>query len=87
MLLVGLGRERDFDDGKFRSAVGKAIAALKQTGVTDAVLCLSASVKQRDLAWRAAQSAIAATDATYRFERMKSKQEAGARRCGNSRCS
>ena len=76
VLMVGLGRERDFDDGKFRSAVGKAIAALKQTGVTDAVLCLSASVKQRDLAWRAAQSAIAATDATYRFERMKSKQEA-----------
>jgi leucyl aminopeptidase len=77
VLLVGLGRERDFDDGKFRTAVGKAIAALKQTGVTDAVLCLSANVKQRDLGWRAAQSAIAATDATYRFERMKSKQEVG----------
>ena len=40
------------------------------------MLCLSASVKRRDLAWRAAQSAIAATDATYRFDRMKSKQEA-----------
>jgi leucyl aminopeptidase len=75
VLLVGLGRERDFDDGKFRNAVGKAVAALKQTGVTDAVLCLSAGVKQRDIAWRAAQAAIAATDAAYRFDRMKSKRE------------
>ena len=80
VLLVGLGRERDFDDGKFRSAVGKAIAALKQTGVTDAVLCLSASVKQRDLAWRAAQSAIAATDATYRFEPHEKQAGSRARR-------
>ena len=75
VMLIGLGRERDFDEGKFRDVVGKAIAALKQTGVTEAVLCLSAGVKQRDLAWRAAQSAIAATDATYRFDRMKSKSE------------
>ena len=75
VLLVGLGREREFDDGKYRSAVTKAIAALKQTGVTDAVLCLSAGVKQRDIAWRAAQAAIAASDATYHFDRMKSKRE------------
>ena len=75
VLLVGLGREREFDDGKYRSAVTKAIAALKQTGVTDAVLCLPAGVKQRDIAWRAAQAAIAASDATYHFDRMKSKRE------------
>jgi leucyl aminopeptidase len=76
VLLVGLGRERDFEDGKFRDAVAKAIAALKQTGVTEAVLCLSAGVKGREVAWRAAQAAIAATDATYRFDRMKSKRAA-----------
>ena len=75
VLLVGLGRERDFEDGKFRDAVTKAIATLKHTGVTEAVLCLSAGVKERDVAWRAAQAAIAATDATYRFDRMKSKRE------------
>ena len=75
VLLVGLGREPEFDDAKFRSAAGKAIAALKQTGVTDAVLCLSAGVKQRDIAWRAAQAAIVATDVSYRFDHMKSKRE------------
>ncbi len=75
VMMVGLGRERDFDDGKYRQAIGKAISALKQTGVTEAVLCMTAGVKHRNLGWHAAQSAIAATDAIYRFDRMKSKQE------------
>ncbi len=75
VLLVGLGREREFDAGKFRQAVAKAIAALNQTGVVDAVLCLSANVTERGKAWHAAQAAIAATDAAYRFDRMKSKRE------------
>jgi leucyl aminopeptidase len=75
VLLVGLGGETEFDAGRFRQAVAKAIAALNQTGVTDAVLCLSASVKQRGTAWHATQAAIAAADAAYRFDRMKSKRE------------
>ena len=75
VLLVGLGRERELDAGKFRKAVSKAVAALKQTGVADAVLCLSAGVQGRDAAWCAMQAAIAATDTAYRFERMKSKRE------------
>ena len=73
VLLVGLGRERDFDDAKFRDVVGKAIVALKHTGVTDAVLCLSAKVKDRDTAWCATHAALAASEAMYRFDRMKSK--------------
>ena len=75
VLLVGLGRERDFDAAKFRDAVSKAITALKQTGVADAVLCLSADVKEHDRGWCATQAVIAASDAVYRFDRMKSKQE------------
>ena len=75
VLLVGLGRAGEFDAGKFRQAAGKAIAAMNQTGVVDAVLCLSATVEQRSIAWRATQSAIAATEAAYRFDRMKSKRE------------
>ena len=55
----------------FRSA----IAAMHQTGVKDAVLCLSAAVERRGTGWHAAQAAIAATDAAYRFDRMKSKHE------------
>ncbi len=76
VLLVGLGRERDFGEREFRDAVGKAARALDQTRVADAVLCLSAGVKQRDIAWRVSQAAIVAADAVYRFDRMKSKREA-----------
>src|SRR5688572_10971707 len=42
VLLVGLGREREFGDRAFREAVGSAIGALNQTGAADAVLCLTA---------------------------------------------
>ena len=75
VLLVGLGRAAEFDAGKFRQAVAKAIAAMHQTGVKDAVLCLSAAVERRGTGWHAAQAAIAASDAAYRFDRMKSKHE------------
>ena len=37
VLLVGLGRERDFDDKAFVRANGAAIKALRKTGATDAV--------------------------------------------------
>ncbi len=75
VLLVGLGREREFGDGAFRDAVGYAVRALNQTGAADALLCLSADVKKRDLAWRINQAVAAASAAAYRFDTMKSKRE------------
>jgi leucyl aminopeptidase len=75
VLLVGLGPERDFDDRGFRNAVSQAVNAINQSGADDAVLCLSAVVKGRDIAWRVCQAAIVAGDMTYRFNRMKSKRE------------
>ena len=76
VLLIGLGRERDFGARRFREAISSAVRALSQTGVTDAALCLSADVKQHDSAWRARQAAIVAGEAAYRFDRMKSKRVA-----------
>ena len=75
VLLVGLGRAHDFGAGRFRDAVRNAVRALGQTGIADAVLCLSAEVKEHDAGWRIRQAAIAASEATYRFDRMKSKRE------------
>ncbi len=75
VLLVGLGPERDFDDRAFRNAVSQAVNAINQSGADDAVLCLSAGVKGRDIAWRVCKAAIVAGDMTYRFNRMKSKRE------------
>ncbi len=76
VLLVGLGQAGDFGDSAFRKAVGKAVQAVAGTGVSDAVLCLTADVKQRDSAWRASQAAMIASDVSYRFDRMKSKRAA-----------
>ena len=79
VLLVGLGRERDYGERQFRNAVHHVVHALDQTGIADAVLCLSASVKARDSAWLVTQAVIVASDTLYRFDRMKSKRESGSR--------
>ena len=79
VLLVGLGQESDFGERHFRTAVHHAVRALDQTGITDAMLCLSASVKKRDYTWHAIQAVTVASDAVYRFDRMKSKRDAGKR--------
>ena len=74
VLLVGLGRERDFSEAAYRAAVVSAAKALKGTGATEAIFCLAdLPLKKRDVAWKVEQAVIALTDAAYRFDRMKSK--------------
>jgi leucyl aminopeptidase len=75
ILLIGLGPEREFSERRFLKAVDSGVRALDHTGVSDAVLCLSARVDQRDSAWLITQAVLAANDARYRFVRMKSKRE------------
>jgi leucyl aminopeptidase len=75
VLMVGLGRERDFGEREFCEAIRTAVRALGATGVSKAVLCLSATIKDRAVDWSAMQAVLVAADAQYRFQRMKSKQE------------
>jgi leucyl aminopeptidase len=76
VLLVGLGKEREFRDKEYRTAFRAAIKALWDTGAVDATVYLSElPVKRRDLAWNVEQGVIAAHDATYRFEQLKSKPD------------
>ncbi len=75
VLLVGLGPEREFGDRAYRDAIHQAVTTLNQAGIADAVLCLSAVAKERNLAWRINQAVIVASAAVYRFDRMKSKRE------------
>jgi len=75
VLLVGLGREQDFGDRAFCDAVRSTVRTLDQAGIADAVLCLSAASKGRDVGWRVTQAVLVAADTAYRFERMKSKPE------------
>jgi leucyl aminopeptidase len=74
VLLIGLGKERDFRDKEFRQAIRSAVKLLNETGSYEAVLYLTEEkVKRREVAWRVEHAVIVAMDAVYRFEQMKSE--------------
>jgi leucyl aminopeptidase len=75
ILLVGLGKEKEFGDRQFRDCARAALAAIRDTGARDACLYLAeAQVPGRDAAWKARQLVLAAADVGYRFDQMKSKK-------------
>jgi leucyl aminopeptidase len=76
VLLVGLGKEREFRDKEYRDAVRAAMRALNETGAVDAALHLTGlPLRKRDVTWRVAQATTVALDSMYRFDRLKTKQE------------
>jgi leucyl aminopeptidase len=76
VMLVGLGREKDFREREYREAIRAAVKTLDETGAFDGSIYLTeVPVKKRDVAWRVRQAAIAALDTVYRFDQMKSKKE------------
>src|SRR5207248_2900866 len=75
VLLVGLGREKEFGEKEYRDCARAALAAVQETGARDASLYFAElEVPGRDAAWNARQLVLAAADITYRFDRMKSKK-------------
>ncbi|HEX4331336.1 MAG TPA: leucyl aminopeptidase [Usitatibacter sp.] len=80
VLLVGLGREREFGETAYRAAIAATARALKGTGAAEATVCLTElNVKRRDMAWKVEQAVIVLSDGTYRFDRMKSKPAAASK--------
>ncbi len=76
VLLVGLGKEREFRDRQYRDAIQAAIRALTDTGIVEATLYLAdIPVKKRDLSWNIEQAVRVAEETLYRFDSMKSKPE------------
>ena len=76
VLLVGLGREKDFREREYREAIRAAVKTLDDTGAFDGSVYLTeVPVKKRDVAWRVRQAAITALETVYRFDAMKSKKE------------
>ncbi len=74
VLLVGLGKERDFRDKEFRSAIRSSVKLLNETGSYEAVLYLTEEkVKRREVAWRVEHAVMVAMESVYRFEQMKSQ--------------
>ena len=76
VLLVGLGKEREFRDKQYRDTVRGVVRLLADTGIAEATLYLTdLPVKKRNLSWAVEQAVIVAEEAMYRFDRMKSKPE------------
>ncbi|MGB8339511.1 MAG: leucyl aminopeptidase [Burkholderiales bacterium] len=76
VMLVGLGRKRDFHDQQYRTAISAAVKTLNETGSLEASLYLSElPVPKRDAAWKVEQAVVMAMEAVYRFDKMKSKSE------------
>src|SRR5438876_5787801 len=74
VLLVGLGKERDFREREFRTATRAAVRLLNETGSYEAVVYLTEEkVKRREVAWRVEHAVVVAMEAVYRFDEMKSQ--------------
>ena len=71
VLLVGLGKERDFRENEYRQALKAAIKTLNETGSLEAVIYLTElGVKKRDVTWRIEQAIIVAMETVYRFDKL-----------------
>ncbi len=74
ILLVGCGREREFDEKTFRKVCTAAARRLRDLGAKDAVSYLTElSVRGRDHAWKIKQAVLTTQDQFYRFEQCKSE--------------
>jgi len=83
VLLIGLGKEREFRDKPYFDAIRAALKALADIGVGEASLYLAEiPVKKRDLSWNIEQAALLANEAVYRFDQMKSKPEDNKKQLG-----
>ena len=74
VLLVGCGKEKEFNESRYREATARAVSALKDTGATEITSYLTEiDVKGRDIAWKVRQAVEVTEAALYRFDRLKSK--------------
>jgi leucyl aminopeptidase len=76
ILMVGLGKEKEFREKEYRAAIGSAVRTLNETGGFDGTLYLTElPLKKRNIAWRIRQAAIVARETLYRFDQLKSKKD------------
>ena len=74
VLLVGCGKETEFDENNYRKATAAAIRLLNDTGATDMTSYLpELEVKGRDLAWKVRLAVETTAETLYRFEQLKSQ--------------
>lgn len=79
VLLVGCGRERDFDDAAFRKACVTAARGVRDIGARDVTSYLTElNVRGRSHHWKVKQALLAVHSEFYRFDQCKSEPEEAA---------
>src|SRR3989344_6056193 len=74
VLLIGAGKEKDLNEGRFRELCTKAVGILKGLGASEAMSYLTElDIKGRDMVWKVRQTVEVTEAALYRFDQMKSK--------------
>jgi leucyl aminopeptidase len=74
VLLVGCGKEKEFNENRYRDTTAKAVSVLKDTGATEVTSYLTElEVKGRDISWKVRQAVEVTEAALYRFDQLKSK--------------
>lgn len=75
IMLVGLGRERGFDEAAFRKVMAASARALRNTGSIDAVNFLThQEIKSRDFHWNVQQAVLTTQAEFYRFDECRGEQ-------------
>ena len=78
VLLVGCGKEREFDSIKYKKLCGKAIKLINETGATDAINSLPLlnvkGIKGQELYSKVRFAVEAANDSLYLFDQLKSEK-------------
>lgn len=75
VLLVGLGKEKEFREKEYCDAIRSAVKTLNETGAFDGTLFLTEiGPKRRSVAWRIRQATMVAQETVYRFDTYKSKK-------------
>ncbi|MDF0604800.1 leucyl aminopeptidase [Neisseriaceae bacterium TC5R-5] len=80
VMLVGLGKERDFRAKEYREVIRASSKALASTSALEAVSYLSeVLVKKHDVEWMVEQAVVVTMDVFYRFDMFKSKKDEATR--------
>lgn len=75
VLLIGCGKERDFNDSAYRKAIATAAKTVNENGAMDAVSFLpELNIKGRDIYWKVRQAVECTEDALYTFDELKSEK-------------
>ena len=75
VLLVGIGKQSDFNEAAFNKVTNSLVGSLGDSGAKDAHICLGdLTIKGRNLDWLIRQAVLLVNASQYKFEQMKSQK-------------